>query len=144
MKMRSVILWVSIAAFAAGSMYGQPLLFYTEGRLDEIKGMRRVVVVAPSAGERAAVEKQLNGKHGLRIVRGGSRQFQLNYTCLPSPGSSPEEEAIVDIKVYIPDKDPIPIVWKRKESIATCNNAAARTSLVKEFLRDFGSLSRRN
>ena len=144
MKVWQMVFGLCFAALAAGTAVGQggPLM-YRAGTLDELKGMRRFYVIAQTRAERAAIAKRIDGRQGLRLMRHGTAaQFHITYTCERQGGSRPEDPSTVRLHVTIPTHDPITIAWSKQEKPPTCKNAATSTSLVNDFLEEFGKMDR--
>ena len=145
MKIWGVVLAICFAAAAAGVVCGQPMIEYKEGKLEDLRGMRRFYVIAPSPGDRAAIAKQMNGRQGLRLMRHGTTaQFHVTFGCSRWGGAPPEDPSTIELRVSIPKPDPVIVnVWFKEEKVPNCKNAAAKTSLVKQFLKDFTEMNRR-
>ena len=138
MNLRGVVMGLCFVAFTAAPAGAQPILLYEKGKLDEMKGMRRVVVSAQNERDRAAIAKQINGRHGLRVVRNASAAQVIVYYVCGMPAQPP---AMTHLTVNIPHSDRMVSVWSKKGTTENCRNPAARTSLVNEFLKDFAEMN---
>jgi len=138
MNLRGVLMCLCFIAVGAGFAVAQPILLYEKGTLEEMKGMRRVYVSAYSGVDRAAIAKLINGRQGLRVVRNASTaQVLMSYVC----GMPAQPPAIAHLGVNIPRPDRMVSVWSRKATPENCRNTAVRTTLVKEFLKEFAEMN---
>jgi hypothetical protein len=148
MRFRPVLTSALIFAFCV-SAFAQDLQLYDFGKLEEIRGMRRVYVGPRRLAANRdidAIEYRIRGKHGLRVLRHGSvADFMLHFQYLPDANTStnsPDGGSTASLQVYQVRNNVVFILWTREQTAVTSRTGAARY-LADAFLKDFGEMNRK-
>lgn len=109
------------------------------GKIEEIRGMTKVYVSA-NAGDREAIIKQVEGKHGLIVVgEMEDAEFYLNFQEHSQNKVGQMNLATGQLDAYLRKGERLRTVWFKEATDGAFKNAVA-TSLAKKFIKDFGKL----